>query len=41
MVQLLGYGTGFISAYFNKIILGKGRDINREIEIRKGKNEKL
>ncbi len=41
MVQLLGYGTGFIKAYFNKIILGKGRDIAEEIEIRKGKNEKL
>ena len=41
MVQLLGYGTGFIKAYVNKIILGKGRNINEEIEIRKGKNEKL
>ena len=41
MVQLLGYGTGFIKAYFSKIILGKGRDIAEEIEIRKGKNEKL
>lgn len=41
MVQLLGYGTGFIKAYFNKIILRKGRDIDEEIEIRKGKNEKL
>lgn len=41
MVQLLGYGTGFIKAYTTKIILGKGRDINEEIEIRKGKNENL
>ena len=41
MVQLFGYGTGFIKAYFNKIILRKGRDIEEEIEIRKGKNEKL
>lgn len=41
MVQLLGYGTGFIKAYVRKIILGKGRDISEEIEIRKGKNEKL
>lgn len=41
MVQLVGYGTGFIKAYANKIILGRGRDINEEIEIRKGKNEKL
>lgn len=40
-IQLFGYGTGFIKAYFNKIILRKGRDINEEIEIRKGKNEKL
>lgn len=40
-IQLLGYGTGFIKAYFNKILLRKGRDINEEIEIRKGKNEKL
>ena len=40
-IQLLGYGSGFIKAYFNKIILRKGRDINEEIEIRKGKNEKL
>lgn len=41
MVQLVGYGTGFIKAYVSKIILGRGRDINEEIEIRKGKNEKL
>jgi GT2 family glycosyltransferase len=39
MVQLVGYGTGFIKAYFSKIILGKGRDIQSEIEIRKGANE--
>lgn len=37
LIQLYGYGTGFIKAYFNKIILGKGRDINEEILIRKGK----
>ncbi len=41
MVQLFGYGTGFIKAYWNKIILRKGRDLNKEIEIRKGANEKL
>lgn len=40
-VQLIGYGTGFISAYFNKIILKKGRNLQQEIEIRKGKNEGL
>lgn len=36
-IQLFGYGTGFINAFFNKIILGKGRDINEEITARKGK----
>lgn len=37
IIQLGGYGTGFIKAYVSKIILGKGRDINEEIMIRKGK----
>ena len=37
MVQLTGYGTGFIRAYFWKIILGHGRDIDDEIERRRGK----
>ncbi len=41
LVQLVGYGTGFIKAYFSKIILGKGRDIAKEVEIRKGSNEGL
>lgn len=41
LTQLVGYGTGFIKAYTSKIILGRGRDISEEIEIRKGKNEKL
>lgn len=41
LVQLLGYGTGFIKAYVSRIALGKGRDINEEIRLRKGKNEKL
>lgn len=41
MVQLTGYGTGFIKAYVQKIIMGKGRDIEREVEIRKGSNEGL
>lgn len=36
-IQLFGYGTGFISAYTKKVILGKGRDINEEILARKGK----
>lgn len=41
VIQICGYGTGFIRAYFYKILLGHGRDIAREIEIRKGKNENL
>lgn len=41
MVQLTGYGTGFIQAYISKIVLGKGRDQAREVEIRKGSNEGL
>ena len=41
MVQLIGYGTGFIQDYFSKIIMGKGRDVEKEVEIRKGSNEGL
>ncbi len=37
LIQITGYGTGFIHAYLTKIILGRGRDINEEILIRKGK----
>lgn len=37
VIQILGYGTGFILAYFTKILLGRGRDINQEIAMRKGK----
>lgn len=40
-IQIAGYGTGFIKAWVRDILLRRGRDINREIEIRKGKNEKL
>ena len=36
-VQIIGYGTGFIRAYINVILLGKGRDIEAEIAIRRGK----
>lgn len=36
-IQLFGYGAGFIKAYVTKILLGKGRDIQEEILIRKGK----
>ena len=37
VIQLGGYGCGFIKAFVSKIILGRGRDINEEILIRKGK----
>ena len=36
-IQITGYGTGFIRAYVTDILLGRGRDINREIAMRKGK----
>ena len=41
MVQLTGYGTGFIKAYVTKIIMRRGRDEAKEREIRMGKNEGL
>lgn len=37
IVQITGYGTGFIRAWFSKILLRRGRDINQEIAMRKGK----
>ena len=37
MIQLGGYGCGFIRAYFLKIICGKGRDEAEEVAMRKGK----
>lgn len=37
MIQLAGYGTGFIRAYTWKIILRHGRDLDDEIKRRKGK----
>lgn len=37
MVQLCGYGTGFIRAYVWKILLRHGRDEEQEIRMRKGK----
>lgn len=37
VIQITGYGTGFLRAYFTKILLGRGRDIEEEILIRKGK----
>ena len=36
-IQLYGYGAGFIKAYFLKIICRRGRNINEEVLIRKGK----
>lgn len=40
IVQIAGYGCGFLKAWFTKILLRRGRDIEEEINIRKGKNEK-
>lgn len=37
VVQIVGYGTGFIRAWFTKILLRRGRDIDQEISMRKGK----
>lgn len=37
IVQLAGYGTGFIRAYVWKILLRHGRDEKQEIEMRRGK----
>ncbi len=39
-IQLWGYGAGFLRAYFTKIILRRGRNLDEEIEIRKGENER-
>ena len=36
-IQLGGYGLGFINAFFVKIVLGRGRDIEEEIKLRKGR----
>ncbi len=36
-IQLTGYGLGFLKAYFTKIILCRGRNIDEEISLRKGK----
>lgn len=40
-IQLCGYGMGFLKAWTLKILLRRGRDVNEEINIRKGKNERL
>lgn len=41
LVQLTGYGSGFIKAYVQKMVLGQKRDVAKEVEIRKGSNEGL
>ncbi len=37
VIQIGGYGCGFIKAYFLKILLGRGRNMDEEIRLRKGK----
>lgn len=37
VVQIVGYGTGFIRAFTRNILLGRGRDLESEIAIRRGK----
>lgn len=37
LIQLCGYGTGFIKAYFVKIICRRGRNEAQEVAMRKGK----
>lgn len=37
VIQICGYGCGFIRAFVPRILLGRGRDIDREVAARKGK----
>lgn len=37
ILQLGGYGVGFIRAYVTKIVFRQGRDVDQEIAMRKGK----
>ena len=37
VIQICGYGCGFLKAYFLKIVLGRGRDVEEEILMRKEK----
>jgi len=37
VIQIGGYGCGFIKAYFLKILLGRGRNMDEEIRLRKGR----
>lgn len=39
LIQLYGYGAGFLKAWFTQILLGRGRNIQQELSIRQGKNE--
>lgn len=36
VIQICGYGCGFLKAYFIKILLGRGRNVEEEILMRKG-----
>lgn len=37
VIQIVGYGIGFIRSFTWKILMGHGRDLNQEIAMRKGK----
>lgn len=37
VIQIVGYGSGFIRAFTGSILLRRGRNINREVEMRRGK----
>ncbi len=37
IIQLGGYGIGFLQAWFTKIVLRRGRDVQEEVEMRRGK----
>ncbi len=37
IIQIAGYGCGFITAFFKKIVLRRGRNIEEEVMMRKGK----
>lgn len=41
LIQLGGYGLGFLKAYFLNIICRRGRNEAEEVKLRKGANEKL
>jgi glycosyltransferase involved in cell wall biosynthesis len=37
VIQIAGYGYGFLRAWFTKIVMRKGRDVQAEIDARRGK----